>query len=56
MLDTKNLPVYTNPNIKIKVKNKKTKYIDSLYKSNILKHSDFGSKFLENYFKELNTR
>ena len=40
MLDIKNLPVYKNPNIKIKVSKKKSKHMDTLYKSNKTKHDD----------------
>tara|TARA_B100001996_G_scaffold51716_1_gene36966 strand:- start:863 stop:1033 length:171 start_codon:yes stop_codon:yes gene_type:complete len=56
MLDIKNLPVYKNPNIKIKVSKKKTKYMDTLYKSNKMKHDEFGANFEKNYFNELKSK
>ena len=56
MLDTKNLPVYPNPNIKIKVSKKKTKFMDTLYKSNKLKHNDFVINFDDKYFDELKSK
>jgi len=53
MLDIKNLPVYKNPNIKIKVSKKKSKHMDTLYKSNNTKHYDFGVNFEKKYFSDL---
>jgi|TARA_B110000444_G_scaffold243058_1_gene260990 hypothetical protein len=56
MLDIKKLPVYKNPNIKIKVSKKKTKHMDTLYKSNKLKHDVFGVNFMNNYFNDLKSK
>jgi len=56
MLDIKNLPVYKNPNIKIKTSKKKAKHMDTLYKSNKVKHGDFGGNFINNYFSDLKSK
>ena len=56
MLDIKNLPLYKNPNIKIKVSKKNTKYMDTLYKSNKMKHDYFGVNFTNNYFSDLKSK